>query len=274
MAPAPAYNLTPLDRELLNMKDEDFVPHDWQDLQDIIGKSMYPLSSLSKYRFKPLEIGLRIYPSPLSPPARNDLAALKRKPSDLRRYFAWSIETKAEYGSIMNFICLNRLKWPLPAELTGTVPAPDTHSSASDLPETDGSRSGSKESGPKLTFNNPTPFADPEDYKILRNDWPYGLEPGISHLVVWLRTPIAVKSGEGHLTDESRALIDGFVQRKFVQRLAEDGAERFANPGSHVLWFKNWVGLQSVRALEHVHVLVRDVPEEILTEWSEKPRPQ
>ncbi|KAJ5280740.1 hypothetical protein N7478_006112 [Penicillium angulare] len=246
MAPASSYNLTPLDRELLNMKDEDFVPHDWQDLQDII--------------------------------ARNDLAALKRKPSDLRRYFAWYVQTKAQYSSIMNFICLNRLKWPLPAELSGTVPAPDTHSS------TDGSGSGSgsgsdsspalEQSGPVLTFNNPTPFADPEDYKILRNDWPYGLAPGISHLVVWLRTPIAVKSGEGHLTDESRALINGFVQRKFVQRLAEDGAERFADPGSHVLWFKNWVGLQSVRALEHVHILLRDVPEEILTEWSEEPRPE
>lgn len=175
----------------------------------------------------------------------------------------WSAETKAKYGTIMNYICLNRLKWPLPSEASGTVPAPDAHS-----PD-----SAPKPSGPVLTFKNPLPFADPEDYKILRNDWPYGLEPGISHLVVWLRTPIPVESTEGHLTAESRALIDGFVQRRFVQRLAEDGAGRFADPGSHVLWFKNWVGLQSVRALEHVHILVRDVPEDILTEWSEESRP-
>lgn len=118
-----------------------------------------------------------------------------------------------------------------------------------------------------MPYKNPRPFADPEDYRILRNDWPYGLEPGISHLVVWLRTPFAVKSEEGHLTDESRELIEKFVRKTFVNRLAEDVA-RFPDPESHVLWFKNWVGLQSVRALEHVHILVRDVPEEILYEWS------
>ena len=133
----------------------------------------------------------------------------------------------------MNYICQRRLQWPM----SGPVP------------------------------KNPRPFADPEDYRILRNDWPYGLSPDISHLVVWLRTPIAVKSDEGHLTDESRALIEDFVQSKFVARLAED-VDRFPNPESHVLWFKNWVGLQSVRALEHVHILVRDVPEDILYEWS------
>lgn len=136
----------------------------------------------------------------------------------------------------MNYICQHRLQWPI--------------------------------NGP---ISNNRPFADPEDYRILRNDWPYGLGPGISHLVVWLRTPIPVKSDEGHLTDESRALIEDFVQNKFVARLAED-VGRFPNPESHVLWFKNWVGLQSVRALEHVHVLVRDVPEDILYEWSGETR--
>lgn len=175
--------------------------------------------------------------------ARDDLGALKRKPSDLRRYLAWSAEMKSQYGSIMNYICQCRLHWSLPG-------------------------SGSGESG---TFKNPRPFADPEDYKILRNDWPYGLTPGISHLVVWLRTPIAVRSEEGHLTDESRALIDGFVQKTFVARLTSD-ARPFERPEEQVLWFKNWVGLQSVRALEHVHILVRDVPEDILVEWSGETR--
>ncbi|KAJ5742407.1 uncharacterized protein N7511_011426 [Penicillium nucicola] len=207
----PAFNLTALDRQLLAMTDEEFVDHDWEDLQDII--------------------------------ARNDLGALKRKPSDLRRYLAWSADTKAQYGSIMNYICQQRLQWQMPLE---------TADLAMQRP---------------FAFKNPRPFADPEDYKILRNDWPYGLTPGISHLVVWLRTPIPVKSGEGHLTEESRLLIDTFVRRTFVDRLARD--PRIASDAaSHVLWFKNWVGLQSVRALEHVHILVRDVPEDILLEWS------
>lgn len=180
--------------------------------------------------------------------ARNDLGALKRKPSDLRRYLAWSAETKAQYGSIMNYICQHRLHWSLPS-INGTP------------------GSNTVNSGPTIPYKNPRPFADPEDYRILRNDWPYGLSPGISHLVVWLRTPFEVKSEEGHLTDESRELIEEFVRKMFVDRLAED-VKRFPEPESHVLWFKNWVGLQSVRALEHVHILVRDVPEEILYEWS------
>lgn len=184
--------------------------------------------------------------SPHTPAARNDLGALKRKPSDLRRYLEWSAATKAQYGSIMNYICQRRLQWPLPGSA--------------------GMASGT-------TFKNPRPFADPEDYRILRNDWPYGLGPGIAHLVVWSRTPIPVSSDEGHLTEESRALIDGFVKKTFVGRLASDAGKRFVKPEDQVLWFKNWVGLQSVRALEHVHILVRDVPEEILAEWSGETRP-
>lgn len=147
----------------------------------------------------------------------------------------------------MDYICQCRLKWSIPGAAV----------SVSEIEDPDVG----------LSFNNPVPFADPADYRILRNDWPYGLAPGISHLVVWLRTPLPVATAEGHLTDESRALIDGFVQRTFVARLAVD-AKRFPDPKSQVLWFKNWVGLQSVRALEHVHILVRDVPEDILFEWS------
>ena len=36
--PAAAFNLTPLDHQLLAMSDDEFIPHDWNDLQDIIGE--------------------------------------------------------------------------------------------------------------------------------------------------------------------------------------------------------------------------------------------
>ncbi|KAL2219643.1 hypothetical protein M432DRAFT_362614 [Thermoascus aurantiacus ATCC 26904] len=211
--PAP-FNLTELDRKVLSLTDEEFVPHDWENLKDII--------------------------------SRNDLGALVRRPSDLRRYIAWSNDVRAEYGSVTNYILQRRLGWS--AEET--------------------------KDGYSFPVHDPTPFADPRDYRILRNDWPYGFAPGITHLVVWLKTPLAVKpGGEGHITDESRARIDEFVRRTFVARLErerrpDDGTPRFPNPQDHVLWFKNWTGLQSVRALEHVHVLVRDVPEEIIVEWT------
>lgn len=97
------------------------------------------------------------------------------------------------------------------------------------------------------------------------------MDPGIVHLVIWLRTPIPVGEGEGDMTDESKALIQKFVDRTFVARLAEEG---FGDPASHVLWFKNWTALQSVRTLEHVHVLLRDVPEKLLYEWTGEGPPQ
>lgn len=184
-------------------------------------------------------------------PARSDLDALVRRPSDLKRYIAWTTAIKAEYGSITNFVCRERLGWhhiistPTPSPSTGSVPA----------------------TNPNFAYKDPTPFADPEDYRILRNDWPYGLEDGITHLVVWLRTPIAVTEG-GYMTEESRTLVEGFVESTFVGRLREEG---FRDPETHVMWFKNWTALQSVRALEHVHVLVRNVPEKLLYEWTGEP---
>lgn len=70
---------------------------------------------------------------------------------------------------------------------------------------------------------------------------------------------------DGDMTDEARELIDRFVRQMFVGRLEKVFPD---DAGERVLWFKNWTALQSVRALEHVHVLVRDVSEDILVEWT------
>ena len=96
-------------------------------------------------------------------------------------------------------------------------------------------------------------FEDVDDYKILRNDWPYGLAPEISHLVVWLKNRVRVDES-GDLTKEERGRIESFVRRTF------GGEDR-------VLWFKNWGTLQSVRGIDHVHVLVRDVDEGVINGW-------
>ncbi|KAK3995946.1 hypothetical protein QBC44DRAFT_318807 [Cladorrhinum sp. PSN332] len=161
--------------------------------------------------------------------ATNQLHLLKRKPSDLRRYIKWSAETKAEYGSTTNFLLNHRLPkaWGEP---------------------------------PFIPVSN-IPFADPSDHCVLKNDWPYGFEPGISHIVVWTRTPIATDETVGDMTPESRTIVSDFIKRFFVDRLGPGGEDK-------VLWFKNWVALQSVRTVDHVHVLVRDVEPEIIEEWT------
>lgn len=74
------------------------------------------------------------------------------------------------------------------------------------------------------------------------------------------------------MTPESRSIIRDFVERTFVERLrrddGKDGDNGLEKAEDRVLWFKNWTKLQSVRALEHVHVLVRGVGEDVLEEWT------
>ena len=141
----------------------------------------------------------------------------------------WTAETKAQWGSITNFVLRNRLHW---------AEKPLDHDP--------------QKSSSIFEIADPIPFASPTDYKILKNDWPYGLAPGITHMVVWLKQRLPVEDIRGDLTKEGRKMVEGFVQNTFRERFG----------GENVLWFRNWVALQSVRALEHVHVLVKGHAEE------------
>ena len=121
--------------------------------------------------------------------------------------------------------------------------------------------------------NGTIPFTDPSDYKILLNDWPYGFTSDVTHIVVWSKIPIPEQKPEGHLTPETDALIERYVQRTFLEplRSARSKENIAGNSSDHqhdrVLWFRNWTGLQSVRGLEHIHVLVRDAPRDLLDWW-------
>ena len=125
---------------------------------------------------------------------------------------------------------------------------------------------------PSFRCNDTVPFTDPSDYKILRNDWPYGFTPDVTHIVVWSKVRIPEQKPEGYLTPESVAMVERFVQRTFVDPLSsywskEDVAEDANTRHDRVLWFRNWTGLQSVRGLEHVHVLIRNAPKDVLDCW-------
>ncbi len=217
----PPFPLTAIDRALLAMRDEDFHKLTWDDLQHIvgmIGESDSPRASAD---------------DPW-PTGENKLEELKRTPSDLRRYLAWSHDVKQRYGGIVAYVIQERLSWT-PTSSVGP---------------------------PFFQHHSEIPFEDPRDYAILRNDWPYGFEDGIVHLLAWSKTPIAVDDVRGDVTPESRKIIEDFVDRTFVREL-DDGRNR-------VMWFKNWVSLQSVRGVDHVHILVRDVPDDILERWTKR----
>lgn len=164
-------------------------------------------------------------------PDSNNLSVLKRKPSDLRRYMKWTAETKAAYGSMTQYLLVHRLP-----KAWGTPP---------------------------FTPKNSVPFEDVSDYRVLLNDWPYGLHPDITHIVVWSRTIIPTDPETGDMTPESRTIVQNFVQRYFADSLGPGGEKQ-------VMWFKNWVALQSVRTLEHIHVMVHKVDQKTLEKWAEE----
>ncbi|KAK1989735.1 hypothetical protein LX36DRAFT_664955 [Colletotrichum falcatum] len=106
---------------------------------------------------------------------------------------------------------------------------------------------------------NAEPFAHADDWKVIWNDWPYDLADGMMHLVVWCKNRIAVDPETGLPTEHSMRLIESFLDRTFGDTL---GCRR----GEDLLWFKQKTESQSVRALEHIHVVLRNVLEERVEE--------
>jgi len=92
------------------------------------------------------------------------------------------------------------------------------------------------------------PFENPSDYKVLYNDWPYGIDLDIVHLVVWTKFALQDDPITGDLTPESRAMIEAFVQKTFC---GKNGSSQ-----ENTIWFRNWKSLKSVHALEHFHVML------------------
>ncbi|RMZ68502.1 Mitochondrial carrier [Pyrenophora seminiperda CCB06] len=137
----------------------------------------------------------------------NRVDKFHRVPSELRRYRQFTYHLEKEYGSIMNFIVNERLKW------------------ASMEPRGE-------------------PFQFTDDIKILYNDWPYGIDPDIVHLVVWTKFELDDDPDTGLCTEASKKQIHDYVQRTFAPKVKE------------LVWFKNWKSLKSVHAVEHFHVML------------------
>ncbi|ODH12684.1 hypothetical protein ACO22_08019 [Paracoccidioides brasiliensis] len=85
-----------------------------------------------------------------------------------------------------------------------------------------------------------------DDFKILYNDWPYGVEEDIVHLVVWTKFELEDDPATDDLTPRMRREIDVFVERTFRSKM----------PAEKVIWFKNWKSLKSIHGIEHFHVML------------------
>ncbi|EFQ99763.1 hypothetical protein MGYG_02776 [Nannizzia gypsea CBS 118893] len=152
--------------------------------------------------------------------ASNRIDLFRRVPSDLRRYLEYTSYVKSKYGSVMNFVVRERLGWENNMAPRGLRP-----------------------------FENPGYIKyhlAGSDHKILYNDWPYGVEEGIIHLVVWTKFTFEDDPATDDLTPRARKEIDDFVDLTFRSRV----------PAEKVIWFRNWKSLKSVHAVEHFHVML------------------
>ncbi|KAL9047457.1 MAG: hypothetical protein Q9206_006772 [Seirophora lacunosa] len=118
----------------------------------------------------------------------NQLDRFVRVPSDLRRYLEYNAKLKKEHGSVMDYVVKERLQW------TGL----EAHSAVS--------------------------FSDPatSDIKILYNDWPYGIDERIVHLVVWTKFELPDDPQTKELTAAMRQEIDDYVDRTFCQAVPKE----------------------------------------------------
>lgn len=125
------------------------------------------------------------------------LQDFQRRPSDLRRYraFVWRLTRK--WGSVMEYLLRERLHWEAP-----------------------------------IVPRSCRPFACREDFRILFNDWPYGIDGRIVHLVVWTKFQLPDDA-------ETEAEIESFIARTFLTKIAKhqvsDVAQRLVRYGTNMI---------------------------------------
>lgn len=126
--------------------------------------------------------------------ARNRLHLLERVPSELRRYLKFIYYLKQEHGTVMNYLLKHRLHWEEPVVPKGK-----------------------------------TPFEEPEDVKVLVNDWPYALDARIVHLVVWTKFELPDDQEADDLSDEAREMVNSYVRETFHTRVPQDRVSSHAS---------------------------------------------
>ncbi|PSR81689.1 hypothetical protein BD289DRAFT_372335 [Coniella lustricola] len=162
------------------------------------------------------------------------LADFRRWPTELRRYreFIWRLNNANHGGGVMAHILCNRLQWTEADLATAAAAVASKNHDRSTL------------------------FACDDDYKILWNDWPYGIDRRIVHLVVWTKFEL---EDDAQTEDE----IERFVQKTFSSLVAED----------KLIWFKNPPSLKSIHTVEHIHVMLFDPDPEAIDRLTDGDRP-
>lgn len=105
-------------------------------------------------------------------------------------------------------------------------------------------------------------FHNKGDIKIKYNKFPYYFEEKVKHLCIWskLTIPTDKNSEVGDISKLSKQIIEKYLHKTFVTRGVKP---------QQIVWFKNWLSLQSVRSISHIHVILYDVDDELIEELLE-----
>ncbi len=66
------------------------------------------------------------------------------------------------------------------------------------------------------------PFEKDNDIKILYNDWPYGIDKKIVHLVIWTKFELQDDPLTDDLTEKARKEIHDFVDKTFGRKVGKE----------------------------------------------------
>ena len=128
-------------------------------------------------------------------------------PSDIRKYIAYTTKLKEDYGSVARFVLEKRLQWKdLEPRDADPFNNPDT----------------SKGRSHNFALYRLLIVASTDDIKILYNDWPYGIDQRIIHLVVWTKFVLEEDPVTEDLTARARKEIDDYVGRKFREGVSSE----------------------------------------------------
>jgi hypothetical protein len=117
-----------------------------------------------------------------------DLNIFWRMPSEQRRYLEFCWLQKRKWGSLTTFVLEERLHWR------------HIHTSR------EISLSGQR-------------FDNPKNVAVKKNDWPYGIDKRITHLVVWTAFTLREEAATGRLTESGKLELEEYVDRVFRIRV-------------------------------------------------------
>ncbi|RKP31660.1 hypothetical protein METBISCDRAFT_22108 [Metschnikowia bicuspidata] len=160
----------------------------------------------------------------------NQLEQFDRSKDQIERYHRFEQDLHDQGTSLFKHLLVHSLKWALESEFVGVA-----------------------DSQMSIALSGAGLFENVDDVKVVLNEFSYFFEDNVTHLCVWSKRSIEsdLNSAVGDLSADTRAVIEKYVQAKFVVQLGI--------PPENIVWFRNWAALQSIKEISHIHVLVRNM---------------